>query len=513
MPFLTDNTQRAVSLRPSSSARNVITPSSDSVIPITIRGAISQAADYLRIEDDTSQEMFGLHADGSFHCFGHILTSSGLPTSPYNLDIPAASGSLLVEDSTATPSSGFYSATTTAGVATARSILTTDLPSSVALLTSTQVFSGDNAFSAQVTLSAGTAALPSVAFTVDPDCGLLRGGPNRLDLSLGNKQTVRFDGADATYSTRVTITDTTTCLDVTCTANSRTFRMDPGNGAMSYIGSNFNLQPPTGLGVVLSANQATSWVGIGSLNTAGGNSATCFVGAGNNRIQLRVKSHSTQTASIAEFQSTSNAALFLIGGRGNLVSAPIASTALPASTEAIDVHLNLARTVQFSTGALTTQRSVRIQAPTYSFVAASTVTTASTVSISGAPAAGANATITRRYALQLEAGDATLDSGSLYLASQATTFNAGDRGCVGIGTNSPAAPIEIETVSTVGREAMLLDQNDADEPFIHYEGTSSSDLSTNVTSKTTDMTLDGFVRVCIGGVDKWMPFYTEAIAP
>lgn len=81
-----------------------------------------------------------------------------------------------------------------------------------------------------------------------------------------------------------------------------------------------------------------------------------------------------------------------------------AHTTLTASTEASDVLLSLARTVQFATGALTNQRAVYITAPTYAFVGASTITTASTVSISGAPVAGTNATITNAYALDVISG-------------------------------------------------------------------------------------------------------------
>lgn len=83
-----------------------------------------------------------------------------------------------------------------------------------------------------------------------------------------------------------------------------------------------------------------------------------------------------------------------------------AHTTLTASTESTDIKFNLARTVQFATGALTTQRAMRIQAPTYGFVAASTITTASTLSISGPPVAGTNATISNAYALNVESGNA-----------------------------------------------------------------------------------------------------------
>lgn len=114
---------------------------------------------------------------------------------------------------------------------------------------------------------------------------------------------------------------------------------------------------------------------------------------------------STFTQSVAT--SGSPTALSIVGG---------AHTTLTASTEATDINFNLARTVQFATGALATQRAVRIQAPTYGFVGASTITDAATVSISGAPVAGTNATITNAYALWVQGGTTQLD-GNLGLSA------------------------------------------------------------------------------------------------
>lgn len=88
-----------------------------------------------------------------------------------------------------------------------------------------------------------------------------------------------------------------------------------------------------------------------------------------------------------------------------------AHTALTASTEFIDNLFDLSATIQFATGAITTQRAMRIQAPTYSFAASSTITTAATLSVSGAPIAGTNAVITRSYALNIESGDASVAGG------------------------------------------------------------------------------------------------------
>lgn len=85
-----------------------------------------------------------------------------------------------------------------------------------------------------------------------------------------------------------------------------------------------------------------------------------------------------------------------------------------ASVESIDVNLALNRTVQFATGALTTQRAVVIQAPTYSAVGASTITTAATLAIAGAPAQGTNATITNAWALLVTAGGVSITGLATY---------------------------------------------------------------------------------------------------
>ena len=81
-----------------------------------------------------------------------------------------------------------------------------------------------------------------------------------------------------------------------------------------------------------------------------------------------------------------------------------AHTNLTASTEVWDFLFALTRTVQWDTGNITTQRAVRIDAPIYAFVGASTITTAATVAITGAPVAGTNATITSSFALWLQSG-------------------------------------------------------------------------------------------------------------
>jgi hypothetical protein len=131
------------------------------------------------------------------------------------------------------------------------------------------------------------------------------------------------------------------------------------------------------------------------------------------------------------------------GATGFWVMTAGADTGLTASTEVIDLDLDFDATMQHATGALTTQRSVVIRNRTYSFVAASTITTAATLAIVGAPIAGTNATITNSFALWVQAGIGRFDGGlespgtggtsSIRIGSGAT---AGNLNGIAIGSSS-----------------------------------------------------------------------------
>jgi hypothetical protein len=94
------------------------------------------------------------------------------------------------------------------------------------------------------------------------------------------------------------------------------------------------------------------------------------------------------------------AALWVVGG---------AYTGIPATTEDNDVLFDLSATKTWASGAVATQRDVVVKARTYAFAGASTVTTAATVAVTGAPIAGANATITNPYALWVQSGNTLLN--------------------------------------------------------------------------------------------------------
>lgn len=78
-----------------------------------------------------------------------------------------------------------------------------------------------------------------------------------------------------------------------------------------------------------------------------------------------------------------------------------AHTNMTASTEAPSLSYNFSATKQWATGALTQNREVIIQNPTYGFVGSSTVTQAILVDFRGAPQAGTNAIFTASTNLRL----------------------------------------------------------------------------------------------------------------
>lgn len=196
---------------------------------------------------------------------------------------------------------------------------------------------------------------------------------------------------------------------------------------------------------------------------------------------LILKGFSSQVVDLFKIITSASVSMFLVSASGDITNSPIARTTgspnlftvtgpshttLTASTEAIDVIINLARTVQFSTGAITNQRAIRVQSPTYSFVGSSTITHASTLSISGAPVKGTNASLTTTSALRIEAGAVSTASSSFGIYCQAQTgatnnYAAGfTGGFVGIGTVEPTGTLDVVS-STNSSNAQFLVENHA----------------------------------------------------
>jgi len=81
-----------------------------------------------------------------------------------------------------------------------------------------------------------------------------------------------------------------------------------------------------------------------------------------------------------------------------------AHLALQAGVEYSTISLGTSAIQQFNTGAITSNRFIKVTAPTYGFVGATVVGTAATFAIVGAPIPGVNATFTNAYAFWVQAG-------------------------------------------------------------------------------------------------------------
>ena len=88
-------------------------------------------------------------------------------------------------------------------------------------------------------------------------------------------------------------------------------------------------------------------------------------------------------------------------------------------------------------------------------------------------------------------------------------FIDGSADKIGFGTNSPAdASVEINQAnSSAGTACLSLDQDDTDQEFIKFDGTSNSDQSSSITTDTSVGSLTGHIRVNVNGTDYWIPFY------
>jgi len=88
-------------------------------------------------------------------------------------------------------------------------------------------------------------------------------------------------------------------------------------------------------------------------------------------------------------------------------------------------------------------------------------------------------------------------------------FIDGSADKIGFGTDSPtSALVTISQASTSAAIACLtLDQDDTDQEFIRFDGTSASDQTKSLTTDTSVGSLTGHIRVNINGTDFWIPYY------
>lgn len=97
-------------------------------------------------------------------------------------------------------------------------------------------------------------------------------------------------------------------------------------------------------------------------------------------------------------------------------------------------------------------------------------------------------------------------SGSIAAPTLTEKMRITSAGDVGIGATAPDAKLEVETISTFGKQAVTIDQNDIDQAFLDYQGESEAGAAKNISS-WTNATIAGYVKVEINGAAYWMPFY------
>jgi hypothetical protein len=102
------------------------------------------------------------------------------------------------------------------------------------------------------------------------------------------------------------------------------------------------------------------------------------------------------------------------GTTSTLIFTGPSDTGMTASSEIPKVLFTLGSR-QWATGAITTQREVYITSPTYSFVGASTITSAYTLYVAR-PTASTNATITNNYSIGTD-GNIEVGGGNIYMGS------------------------------------------------------------------------------------------------
>lgn len=140
-------------------------------------------------------------------------------------------------------------------------------------------------------------------------------------------------------------------------------------------------------------------------------------GSAFDELNTRVGIGTTSPTSLLHVvQTGGNATLLTIQGA--------AQTGLTASTEAFGFAFLPSFSKNFNTGAISQQREFVVGAPTYSFAASSTITSAATVAIASAPIAGTNATITNSYALWVQSGSSMFNGNILTPSDVAVTDNS-----------------------------------------------------------------------------------------
>lgn len=170
-----------------------------------------------------------------------------------------------------------------------------------------------------------------------------------------------------------------------------TSTVDIGEVASGFGGAWFSTTTPSATNYILKSDGSTTTLNSATtLNLSRSNTIKVAIGTGT----ISFTPGALSSGALAPFTFTTPA-----------------STAQTAGTEVNQVLFDLSATLQHAAGALTKNSAFFIKAPKYSFVTASTLTTAATVQIDSAVRAGTNATITNPLAFWITSGKAQFDGG------------------------------------------------------------------------------------------------------
>jgi len=81
------------------------------------------------------------------------------------------------------------------------------------------------------------------------------------------------------------------------------------------------------------------------------------------------------------------------------------------------------------------------------------------------------------------------------------------KGDTGIGTSSPDAQLEIQTASNEGKQAVTIDQEDADQAFIDFQGTEGASTSYNISTQEYSV-FQRMIMIEINGNKYWLKAYS-----
>jgi len=181
-----------------------------------------------------------------------------------------------------------------------------------------------------------------------------------------------------------------------------------------------------------------------------------------------------------------NNAVQTSGASSSFVFTNPANTNQTLSTEISGFVIN-SGTRQWATGAITTQRENLISAPTFSFVSASTITSAATLAVTAAPIAGSNATITNAYSIWSQSGAVRVNDGTGSLIFRQATATAADP-CIFLFNDQVTAPTATNYILKVGSansgntilngNGLIFSINGSNRMSITNGTTSSSNVST-----------------------------------